>query len=164
MMSVDEIVLREYREADLETIIRLDEVCFEREFRFDRESMRIFAEARGAISLIAESSSGEITGFVIVHVERGVARRRGYVVTLDVAPEFRRRGVARRLMGAAEERAAAAGAERMELHVFSGNEGATRFYEWLGYGRVRVVRGFYSGNRGTGLLDAFLYRRDLTVL
>lgn len=159
-MSLDEIVLREYRDADLEEIFVLDEICFEEEFRFDRNSMRAFAEARNAISLIAETGSGEIAGFVIVHVERTAGRRRGYVVTLDVAVEFRRKGLARFLMQAAEERALAAGVGWMELHVFIGNAGAVRFYERLGYQLYTVRRGFY----GAEGLDAFVYRKELAAL
>jgi [ribosomal protein S18]-alanine N-acetyltransferase len=68
----------------------------------------------------------------------------GYVVTLDVVPVWRRRGVATRLMEAAEVRVAAAGATRMALHVFAGNADAIRFYERLGYVRAGVRGGFYG--------------------
>ena len=92
------IVIRDYRAADLEAIFRLDQRCFAAEFRFDRESMLHFTEVRQAIALVAETGAGEVAGFVIVHVERVSAVRVGYVVTLDVAPEFRRMGLAGALM------------------------------------------------------------------
>ena len=97
------VILREYRDADLEAICRLDEACFAEAFRFDCESMREFAEARSAVALVAEEDSGGIAAFVIVHVEMR-ERRRGYVVTLDVAAGSRRAGVASRLMLEAERR------------------------------------------------------------
>jgi ribosomal-protein-alanine N-acetyltransferase len=149
------IVLRDYRTSDLEAIFRLDEVCFAVPFRFDRESMLAFAEARNAIVVVAEGAGEEIVGFVIAHVERAAAGRRAYVVTLDVAENHRRIGLARRLMREVEARSAAAGARWMELHVFTGNEGAIRFYERLGYVRVGVQRRFY----GAAGLDAFTYRK-----
>jgi ribosomal-protein-alanine N-acetyltransferase len=149
------IVLRDYRTSDLEAIFRLDEVCFAAEFRFDRESMRAFAEAQNAIVVVAEGAGEEIVGFVIAHVERAAAGRRAYVVTLDVAENHRRIGVAGRLMREVEVRATAAGARWMELHVFTGNEGAIRFYERLGYVKVGVQRRFY----GAAGLDAFTYRK-----
>ena len=65
-----EIFLRDYRTTDLDVISRLDELCFAEEFRFDRESMREFAEERGAITLIAEDAAKELAGFVITHVEK----------------------------------------------------------------------------------------------
>ena len=149
-------MIREYRATDLDRIFHLDEVCFAAEFRFDRASMRAFAEAKNAIALIDESEAGELAGFLIVHLEGVLGRRLGYVMTLDVAPEHRREGVAGRLMEEAEQQAAVAGAGWMELHVFSGNEGAVRFYESRGYERVGVRRGFY----GVGM-DAFVYQKLL---
>jgi [ribosomal protein S18]-alanine N-acetyltransferase len=152
-----EVSLRDYRGSDLETMFRLDVACFAPEFRFDRESMRIFAEERGAVALVAEAIDEGVVGFVIVHVERVAAGWRGYVVTLDVAEEWRRKGLAGMLMREAEARVAAAGGLWMELHVFTGNEGAIRFYERLGYERIGMRRRFY----GAEGLDAFVYRREI---
>jgi [ribosomal protein S18]-alanine N-acetyltransferase len=151
-----EILFRDYRRADLEAMFLLDETCFAKEFRFDRRSMRLFAEEKGAVVRIAEKSDGEMVGFVIGHVERFAADWRGYVVTLDVAERYRKQGVARGLMLEAET-SAATRARRMELHVFVGNEGAIRFYERMGYVRVGVRPGFY----GEAGLDAFVYRKEL---
>jgi [ribosomal protein S18]-alanine N-acetyltransferase len=157
---IGEISLRDYRASDLEAMFRLDVACFAPEFRFDRASMRAFAEERGALALVAETVAGELAGFVIVHVERGAAGRRGYLVTLDVAEEWRRKGLAGRLMREAEARTVAAGARWMELHVFTGNEAAIRFYERLGYERVGMRRRFY----GADGLDALVYRKELASL
>jgi ribosomal-protein-alanine N-acetyltransferase len=156
---VSESELRSYSEGDLDAIYRLDQVCFSNEFRFGRESMRAFAEAKGAVTLIAEATGGEIAGFVIVQIERRRDSVLGYVVTLDVAEKCRRRGLARTLLLEAEKRAAVAGALWMELHVFTGNEGAIRFYERSGYALVGVRRRFYGGAG----LDAFIYRKELEV-
>jgi [ribosomal protein S18]-alanine N-acetyltransferase len=155
-----EIFLREYRATDLEAMFRLDEACFAEEFRFDRESMREFAEDGNAVVRVAEKVGGEMVGFVIVHLERVLTGRRAYVVTLDVAAECRQQGLGRRLMREAEARASAAGVRGMQLHVFTGNAGAIRFYERLGYERIRVQRRFY-GDAG---LDAFVYGKELPAL
>ena len=159
MTSAEEVVLREYLEGDLDRIVRLDERCFEEEFRFDRSSMKAYVEARNAVSLIAEKE-GEIVGFAIAHIDRGAAGWRGYVVTLDVATEYRRRGLAGQMMQALEMLAEAAGAQRMELHVFTENDAAIRFYERIGYERVARRWRFY----GAEGLDAFEYRKELTAL
>lgn len=155
-----EIVFRDYRATDLEAMFQLDEACFADQFRFDRESMREFAEERNAIARIAQKVSGEIVGFVIVHVERVATGWRAYVVTLDVAAECRRMGLAGRLMREVEASAMAAGVRWMQLHVFSGNTGAIRFYEGMGYERINTQKGFY-GEPG---LDAFVYGKELHAL
>jgi ribosomal-protein-alanine N-acetyltransferase len=141
-------------------MFRLDEACFAEEFRFDRESMRKFAEEQNAIVRVAEKDGGEMVGFVIVHVESVATGWRGYVVTLDVAAEWRQKGLGRRLMREAEACAVTAGVRWMQLHVFTGNAGAIRFYERLGYERIRERRGFY----GAAGLDAFVYGKELPGL
>jgi len=155
-MGSTTVELRQYRAGDLQTIVQLDELCFSEEFRFDRQSMREFAEARDAITLIAENEGGGLAGFAIVHLQEVATKRYGYVVTLDVSPENRRCGVGDRLMNEMEARARVAGAAWMGLHVFAKNDGAIRFYERRGYRRVGVKIDFYGRN-----LDAWVYRKDL---
>jgi [ribosomal protein S18]-alanine N-acetyltransferase len=53
-----------------------------------------------------------------------------------------------------------AGALRMELHVFTENEAAIRFYERIGYERIARRHRFY----GAEGLDAYEYRKELTNL
>ena len=157
---IGEFVFRDYGATDLEAMFQLDEACFAEEFRFDRESMREFAEERNAIVRVAEKSCGKITGFVIVHVERIATGWRAYVVTLDVATEFRQKGLATRLMREVEACAMAAGVTWMQLHVFTENAGAIRFYERLGYERTSRQKNFY----GEAGLDAFVYGKELHAL
>ena len=156
----NEIILRDYQSSDLEPMFRLDEACFAEEFRFDEESMREFAEVQNAFVRVAEKVCGEIVGFVITHMEQVASEQRAYVVTLDVSADYRRLGLARRLMKEAEERAIAAGVRWMQLHVFTGNAAAIQFYEELGYERIRTRRRFY----GAPGLDAFVYCKELISL
>jgi ribosomal-protein-alanine N-acetyltransferase len=136
----------------------LDLQCFAPPFRFSRRAMRSFAEAAGAITLLAESA-GQLAGFAIVQLESHSAphdRCTAYVVTLDVAPPHRRLGLGRRLMQQMETRAAAAGAEIMALHVFPGNPAAVSLYQSLAYQRSEIAPDFYAPG-----LDALLYRKPL---
>jgi ribosomal-protein-alanine N-acetyltransferase len=145
--------LREYRAGDWEAMYALDLICFEPPFRFSRRTMRGFAEAPNATAVLAEAD-GKLVGFCVAQIEE----RAGYVVTLDVSPEFQRKGIARRLMAEIEYRAKESGAESMALHVFTGNGGATRFYDALGYERLAVEEDFYGGG-----LDAFVYVKRIAT-
>lgn len=158
-MDSAEIALRNYRETDLEAMYLLDAACFAQEFAFDCESMKAFAGARNAIAVIAERNHGTIAGFLIAEIERTTAGRRGYIVTLDVSAECRRMGLGTRLMWEVERRAMLAGARWMDLHVFTGNVAAIRFYERMGYVRGGLRVAFY----GAEGLDAFAYRKELMV-
>lgn len=147
----DSVTLREYRAGDWEAMHALDVECFAPEFQFSRRMMRGFAEAPGAMTVLAEAA-GELIGFCVVQMEEKL----GYVVTLDVAAVWRRRGLARRMVQEMEAKVRAAGGSGMALHVFTGNTGAMHFYESLGYGRAGRAEGFY----GHGL-DALVYRKKL---
>jgi ribosomal-protein-alanine N-acetyltransferase len=142
-----DVTLREYRPGDWLAMYTLDVACFEQAFRFSRRAMRGFAEAAGAITLLAESD-GKLAGFCVVQIEGQV----GYVVTLDVATAWRRLGLARRLMSEIEMRVRTTGALGMALHVYTENTAAVRFYETIGYTRTGMAEGFYG--RG---LDALMY-------
>jgi ribosomal-protein-alanine N-acetyltransferase len=148
---MDHAMLRSYRLGDWQAMHALDLVCFEPVFRFSRGAMRGFAEAPGAVTVLAEAE-GKLAGFCIVQLED----RTGYIVTLDVVPAWRRRGLARRLMAELESRLHSAGAAQMQLHVFTGNADAIRFYESIGYARVGTVENFYKQS-----LNALVYRKQL---
>ena len=148
---MDNVTLREYRPGDWQAMHALDLVCFEPVFQFSRGAMHRFAEAPGAIVVLAETAA-ELVGFCVVNMEQ----QTGYVVTLDVAPPWRRRGLARRLMAEAETRLRAVGGVGMALHVSTANTAAMQFYESIGYGRVSMAEGFYG--RG---LDALVYRKRI---
>jgi [ribosomal protein S18]-alanine N-acetyltransferase len=144
-----DVVLRGYRPGDWKAMYALDVVCFEAPFRFSQREMRRLAEGQGAAVVLAEAE-GVLAGFCIAQPEGD----RAYVMTLDVAPERRRQGIAAQLMTEVEMQTRNAGARGIALHVYNGNAGAIRFYERMGYGRVGVAEGFYG--RG---LDALVYQK-----
>jgi ribosomal-protein-alanine N-acetyltransferase len=148
--------LRSYRNGDLQAIFALDQVCFQQPFRFSRSAMRRFAEASNALTVVGDAGEQQVAGFAIAHVERSGGQRVAYVVTLDVAPEHRRRGLARAMMRVLELQAQAAGCSTMVLHVWVENAGALAFYKREGYEPAERVRGFYGPQR-----DAWLYAKAI---
>jgi ribosomal-protein-alanine N-acetyltransferase len=142
--------IREGRLDDVGAMHALDLACFAEPFRFDLRTMRRFATARGSIVRVAEGDGGELAGFVIV--ER-MSRATAYVVTLDVAEGFRRKGLARRLLAEAIKSAAIGGARWVGLHVHAENDGAIGFYEAAGFEFVERVPAFYACG-----LDGLVYR------
>jgi ribosomal-protein-alanine N-acetyltransferase len=139
-------------------MFRLDQVCFEQRFRFSLHAMRDFAEAPNAVSVVAEAD-GAMVGFAIAEVGDELPTdlgSRAYLMTLDVDPAWRRRGVAQALMEDLEGRVWELGARRMSLHVYVENAAAIAFYEQMGFRLVGRNEGFY----GDGV-DAFFYLKRL---
>ncbi len=92
-------------------------------------------------ALIVAEADGAIIGSVIAAWDGW----RGSVYRLVVAPAHRRRGLGRQLLGAAEARLAAVGANRLQAIVVESEPGAMGFWRDSGWGqqadRARFVRG-----------------------
>jgi N-terminal acetyltransferase B complex catalytic subunit len=74
-----------------------------------------------------------------------------------VAPEFRLRGVARKLMESLENYSEQRGCYFVDLFVRASNTRAIAMYEKLGYSVYRRVLGYYSGDE-----DALDMRKALS--
>jgi ribosomal-protein-alanine N-acetyltransferase len=108
----------------------------------------------GAFAFLARFEA-EPAGFILCRV----AADEGEVLTIATRPEFRRRGVAKALLGAAEAAALDAGACRLFLEVADANPGALALYDGRGFRPVGRRHGYYS--RGAGEGGAIIMRLDL---
>ena len=149
----DEMTIRQGGRRDALRMYELDQICFAAPFRFSFAVMLRSVAEPGAVLLLAETA-GILAGFVVLHMlaETDTA----YVVTLDVAPESRRLGIARSLMEGGEAQMRRAGAASVQLHVFAENGAAIALYERLGYQRLERIRDFYGRE-----LDAWVYEKAL---
>jgi ribosomal-protein-alanine N-acetyltransferase len=83
------------------------------------------------------------------------------VLTLAVAPQVRRHGVAKALMTAALGAARHMGVTEVFLEVAVDNAAAAALYDRLGFSRTGLRRGYYDRGEA-GLADALVMRLDLT--
>ena len=100
-------------------------------------------------------SSAEPMGYVIFLVSVGSAD----IVSVAVAPELLRRGVATRLLLFALADLAGEGVEEITLEVAVDNAPARALYERLDFREVGRRQGYYSRDRE--LVDALVMRRTL---
>jgi len=139
-------ILRSARPRDLERLWRLDQLCFERGIAYSRRALRRFLEMARTECVVAERGR-ELRGFALGYPD---PPDQAHVVTLDVHPSFRRRGLGRLLIESLLERFTAAGADRAVLEVDVRNGGAIAFYRVLGFRESGRLASYY----GPGL-DAF---------
>jgi ribosomal protein S18 acetylase RimI-like enzyme len=92
-------------------------------------------------SVVVARREGRIAAFAIMHFGDDVA----HLNLLAVAPEHRRQGLGRRLMGWLTETAIEAGVFRINLELRLRNEPARIFYERLGFDQLGIVQGYYQG-------------------
>ena len=69
----------------------------------------------------------------------GYEGHRGWINYLAVAPQYRRQGVATRMMDAAEKSLTSAGCPKINLQVRTSNKAVIQFYESIGFSNDDVV-------------------------
>ena len=74
-----------------------------------------------------------LDGLLVGTVMGGYDGHRGWIYSLAVAPEMRRRGVGTALMRHVERELAIRGCPKVNLQVVASNAGTVAFYEKLGY-------------------------------
>jgi RimJ/RimL family protein N-acetyltransferase len=124
----------------------------------ERRYLRAIRRSPHAAVFVAEAA-GRVVGRLSIARDPHPASRHVADLGLMVAHDFRRRGVGRALMEAAEAWASELGVRKLELHVFPHNEAGLALYEMLGYEREGVRRGHYR--RGRDYVDAVLMAKVL---
>jgi ribosomal protein S18 acetylase RimI-like enzyme len=93
---------------------------------------------------VAETGTGEVLGTVM----GGYDGHRGWIYSLAVFPEHRRKGIGSRLMDHVEKILLDRGCLKINLQVMEGNEAVVEFYERLGYtadARISLGKKLYLG-------------------
>lgn len=152
--------LRRLRASDLEAIYQLDQICFARGIAYSRAELRGYFRRQDTQFWVAETGPepapqsvpnpgleppsefrSTIAGFVAASCDR---RERGHIITLDVAPAWRRRALGTMLMDTAEGWIGAQGGKAVYLEAAVDNLAALSFYERRGYAKLGRLEGYYG--------------------
>jgi [ribosomal protein S18]-alanine N-acetyltransferase len=134
--------------SQLDECWRLDQRCFIDGEAYSRETFDYLLTAPESIAFRAVTQAGVMAGFVIGLVEPD---HTGHITTVGVAPEHRRRKLAKRLMQQVEEGFRKRNVRIVRLEVRTLNTAAQKLYESLGYTITQRLPKYYS-NGGDGLL------------
>jgi ribosomal-protein-alanine acetyltransferase len=134
--------------SHLDECWRLDQRCFVDGEAYSRETFEYLLTAPESISFRAATPSGAMGGFVIGLIEPD---HTGHITTVAVAPEHRRRHLAKRLMAEVEKGFRQRQVRIVRLEVRSLNIPAQKLYQRLGYSVTQRLPKYYS-NGGDGLL------------
>ncbi len=153
-MTKDEYTIRPPRFDEAAKVVALWRISAETHAEFDEEFWQWSSDAEqhwvrhfvellkrdDMVMFVAEAPGGELVGFIISEVTCPPpifsATKRGHIWDLVVRPDYRRRGLARRLTEATLERMKRMGAEDVILHVAMKNKPAIALYEKLGMRRI----------------------------
>jgi ribosomal-protein-alanine N-acetyltransferase len=165
-----ELVLRDFRKEDFETLWSIDQRCFPPGIAYSRQELFAYIRVRKSFTVVAEtvvssdtnSSAGDgretgrggnLVGFLVA--EAG-AHGVGHLLTIDVLPTVRRSGVGSQLLAVAEERLRAARCRRVFLETAVDNGAALAFYKRHQYFLIKTVSGYYSNG-----VDALVLEKEL---
>ena len=108
-------------------------------------------------SVVVARRERQIAAFAIMYFGDDVA----HLNLLAVAPEHRRQGLGRRLIGWLTETAIEAGVFHINLELRMRNEPARIFYERLGFNQLGVVQGYYQGREAALRMSCRLAKNQL---
>lgn len=130
----------------LDELYEIERQSFTQE-AFSKREIKYMLEDYNGIDLVARIN-GEIAGFLIAQVNVESGRLFGHILTLDVALQHRRRGVARRLLTELETLLRQKGTVECRLEVREDNVAAIKLYLSLGYRRLRTLKNYYGKTHG----------------
>jgi ribosomal-protein-alanine acetyltransferase len=144
------IVVQKASVADLDALYMIEQRCFTRE-AWSKKQIATFLEDSDALNLTARANS-EIAGFVIGLVNQYDGMKIGHIVTIDVLPNHRRKGMGMTLLTSIEQEFKKVGVKVSYLEVREDNLAAMRLYRKAGYVEVERLENYYSrGGHGVRL-------------
>jgi ribosomal-protein-alanine N-acetyltransferase len=144
---------RRMREADLPRVMEIERAAFSQPWSEELVRRELRHEFSTVLLATEPHPADGILGFAIVWLVHDEL----HVLNVAVAPEARRRGVARALLAEVEGRASDEGAAKATLEVRRSNAPALALYRSLGYVEVGVRPRYYAEDGE----DAILMDKDL---
>jgi len=131
-------MIRKMRLEDIEQVIAIDRVSFslpwpERSFRFE------LTDNPASRCWVAEMD-GKLVGMIVVWLIVDEV----HVATIATHPDFRRQGIAKRLLSHALRQLSNEGAQSSFLEVRASNLAAQEMYRKFGYGESGIRRRYYK--------------------
>lgn len=137
----------------LKEVLRLNIRCFKNGDNYTKHTFAYLLNESKTLSYRAVTLAGETVGFIFVMInENGAA----HLTTIGVAPEHRRRGLARMLLDHMESALRNRKIGTVVLEVRVGNADAQRLYREKGFTVVQRIAKYYSNGE-----DCFLMMKAL---
>ena len=152
-MSAMDCTIREACSADLEALEALENACFS--LPWSREVLACALPDERHEFLVAERG-GELVGYIAMMC----VLDEGDISNVAVAPEARRAGIARTLVGEMLRRARRRELSFVTLEVREHNAPAIALYEEAGFRTAGRRRGYYERPREDALLMTKLLNKD----
>ena len=141
------VVIEDASTRHLDRLYEIENECF-RDEAFTKEQILQLLKEYNCVTLIAKVE-GVIVGFVagMIYVERKALN--AHILTIDVSPAYRRRGIGKLLLQEMERIFKEKGVKASHLEVREKNFAAINLYRKLGYEEIGKLRNYYGNADGT---------------
>ncbi|HHY83013.1 MAG TPA: ribosomal protein S18-alanine N-acetyltransferase [Clostridiales bacterium] len=140
------IVISPMISADVDEVSQLERMCFS--LPWSNESFRIEVEQNKCARYYVARDDSRIIGYGGMWLVLDEA----HITNIAVHPDYRRRGIGRRIMQTLINEAVRLGKTRMTLEVRVSNTPAINLYKSLGFEEGGIRKGYYSNNREDALI------------
>jgi ribosomal-protein-alanine N-acetyltransferase len=130
----------------LNKLCEIEEQCFDQE-AFTKRQISYLLTDYNTIALMAKAED-DIEGFVITQVEVEENTEFGHIITINVAPNHRRKGIATKLLYEIENLLKQKSIHQCRLEVREDNKHAIKLYQKLGYQTVGILENYYGKKHG----------------
>ena len=142
---------------DFERIVELENLCFPGEQAYTRQQLRhLLIKANSTV--LVETDGTLVRGFLIILYRRGTTV--AGIETINVDPAFRKKGIGRELLFAAEEHLRKRKIRKIRLEVSTTSHTAIKLYEDAGFKKTALLKNYYLYNHD-GSRDAFRMVKEL---
>jgi [ribosomal protein S18]-alanine N-acetyltransferase len=138
----------------LKEVWKLNQRCFKNGENYPRYTLSYLLTESNTLSYSIISANNEMVGFIFITVQDGT----GHITTIGVAPEHRRRGLARQMLKVAEDKLRLRGIATICLEVRVSNSSAQSLYRELDYAVMQRLVKYYSNGE-----DGFLMVKPLIL-
>jgi ribosomal-protein-alanine N-acetyltransferase len=130
----------------LDQFYQIEEKCFDQE-AFSKRQIAYLLTDYNTIALAAKINSN-IAGFIIAQVEIEENKEFGHIITINVAPNFRRQKIATKMLHEIENLLKQKGVSECRLEVREDNHAAIKLYQTKGYQTVGKLERYYGLKHG----------------
>lgn len=145
-MSQMTITIEEAAIKHLDRLYEIEMECFEKE-AFTKQQIAHLLTDYNSISLVAKEDK-KIIGFIIGMIYIEGKTLTGHILTIDISPIHRRKGIGIKLLQEIEKIFRERGVKTCRLEVREDNVAALNLYQKLGYKKVGELKGYYGNAHG----------------
>ncbi len=139
MQKPMDVEISQMKRADLEAVIEIEKASFHTPWSRHAFLAELYENKRARYFVAREKAVGKVVGYVGIWLILDEA----HITNIAVHPDFRKKGIGKRLMLSAIEYAESQGVSAVTLEVRASNIIAQRLYEKMGFISVGIRPGYY---------------------